>query len=513
MLIYLIPRYTYTLQMVQQNRYEIPRLKAWMKQYPIIEWIDLQLLWITLITWVLIFLNQYYVYPFVLILVVLMLFLSIDAYNAFKQTKSIKPLVVTDRVKRQITVLVIMTVLLVILTFNQPLLLPLLCLFGYNSGYVMQGVLWMLEPLEKTFRKRYLNEASSRLDSMKSLIKIGITGSYGKTSSKNIMHEILSKKYYTLMSPASFNTPMGLTRTIRESLKPIHQVFIAEMGADKVGEIKELMDFVHPSIGVLTSIGPQHLNTFKSIENIIKEKFEVIEQLPADGVGILNMDEQYIQSYQVKNSCKILTYAIKHDAMFKAKDIRYSIEGTTFILCHEDNEYEFKTRLLGEHNVYNILAAVAVGHHLGIEFSDLIQAVKQVNYIPHRLELKRQGTMVILDNAFNSNPVGSRMSLDVLKQMQGYRIIMTPGMIDLGQKQDEYNRLFGTYMKDATDLIILVGKKQTQAIYEGIESTGFDMKNVVVVDRVLDGFKYVHGLKRDDIVLLIENDLPDAFNH
>ncbi len=511
-LIYLFVRYQYTLQMVQQNRYEIPRLRQWMSSYPIIDWIDLQLLWLTMFVWVFMILDQVYLYPFVLIGVAWMLFLSIDAYNNHKQTHSIKPLVVTSRVKRQIAVLVLIIIVLVLIVLLQPVLLPILCLFGFNSGYVMQGVLWLLEPLEKTFRQRYLNEAKQKLNSMNQLIKIGITGSYGKTSSKNILHEILSKKYYALMTPASFNTPMGITRTIRESLKPIHQVFIAEMGADKVGEIKELMNFVQPSIGVLTSIGPQHLNTFKSIENIIHEKFEVIEQLPVDGVGILNMDEPYIKSYQIKNTCKIITYGIKESAMFQALNICYSKEGTSFDVLFEEKTYAFKTRLLGEHNVYNILAAIAVGYHLGIDFDELKDAVKQVNYIAHRLELKKQGNLVILDNAFNSNPVGSKMSLDVLKQMDGYRIVMTPGMIDLGEKQDEYNRLFGTYMKGAADLIILVGQNQTKAIYEGIKSSGYDMDQVIVVDKVVDGFSHVYGLKRDDVVLLIENDLPDAFN-
>ena len=140
-------------------------------------------------------------------------------------------------------------------------------------------------PMEEGIKNRYENDAREILKGDNdSLLKIGITGSYGKTSTKNIINDIIADNMYTLITPASYNTPMGITRTVREMLKPTHEVFVCEMGADKVSDISYLMDFVKPKYGVVTSIGPQHLNTFHNIDNIIKEKMQEIEMLPPDGV-------------------------------------------------------------------------------------------------------------------------------------------------------------------------------------------------------------------------------------
>jgi UDP-N-acetylmuramoyl-tripeptide--D-alanyl-D-alanine ligase len=346
-----------------------------------------------------------------------------------------------------------------------------------------------------------------------SLIKIGITGSYGKTSSKNILNEILSETYYVLASPASFNTPMGLTITIREQLKSIHDVFIAEMGADKVGEIDFLTKFIQPQYGIVTSIGPQHLNTFKSIDNIIREKMKMIENLPVSGVGVLNRDNDYIRAYDIHNKCRVLWYGIeREDVDYRAIDIRYSPEGSQFTVLCDEGEFAFETILLGRHNIANILAAITLGRVLGISWEKLRKAVSQVNYIEHRLQLKKINNYTFIDNAFNSNPEGSQMSLEVLKGMPGKRIVVTPGMIDLGDRQDEFNRKFGTYMIGCADEVILVGKQQTKAILEGLEEVGFPPTAVHVVDTVKEAFDIVYVTATPDDTILLENDLPDAFN-
>ena len=145
-------------------------------------------------------------------------------------------------------------------------------------------------PIEKTINRLYMRDAKRRLDAQSGLVRIGITGSYGKTSVKNILYTILSQKYNVLSTPASFNTPMGLTRVIRERLEPAHQVFLAEMGARHRKDIKELTDFIHPTIGVLTSVGPQHLDTFKTLENIIQTKYDLVRAIPADGLAVFSDD-------------------------------------------------------------------------------------------------------------------------------------------------------------------------------------------------------------------------------
>ncbi len=134
-----------------------------------------------------------------------------------------------------------------------------------------------------------MNDARRIVQSMRNLLVIGITGSYGKTSVKHFLHTVLAQQFNVLMTPESFNTPMGVTRTVRSSLSPTHDIFIAEMGAKQTGDIKELCDLAQPKMGIITSIGPQHLETFKTLENVQATKFELVESLPADGTAFFEL--------------------------------------------------------------------------------------------------------------------------------------------------------------------------------------------------------------------------------
>ena len=196
-----------------------------------------------------------------------------------------------------------------------------------------------------------------------------------------------------------------------------------------------------------------------------------------------------------------------------AKNIEYSPNGSNFIVVCSEGEYPFSTRLLGKHNISNILAGIALGRELGLSWELLQKAVSNVNYVEHRLQLKKINGFNYIDNAFNSNPEGARMSLEVLKLMPNHRYIVTPGMIDLGVKQHELNKQFGTQMKDNVDTVLLIGRKQTLPIYEGLKESGFDMDQVIVLDTVKEAFKYIESHANKDDIILLENDLPDAFNH
>jgi UDP-N-acetylmuramoyl-tripeptide--D-alanyl-D-alanine ligase len=286
------------------------------------------------------------------------------------------------------------------------------------------------------------------------------------------------------------------------------------MGADHVGEITYLMKFVQPSVGVVTSIGPQHLSTFGSQENIIREKMQEIELLPSDGFGIMNYDNEMIRNYHVKNPVKCATYGIQsNDVDYRAEEIRYTPTGSSFTVVHGEERIQMETKLLGEHNILNILSAVAAARHLGVEWNVIRRAVKTMKQVEHRLELKNINGYRFIDDAFNSNPVGSAMALEVLGMMPNRRYIVTPGMIDLGEKQDEMNREFGRKMKGKADTVILVGEQQTKAIYEGLEESGFDMKQVLVVKAVREAFDFIYETADKKDTILLENDLPDAFSH
>ena len=445
---------------------------------------------------------------------VMLVFTSLMSWFIEKHTHYIKPLVYTARVKRQIGFMVTLEVLCALVIFLYDL-----DYLAYAAGWFLPWLLiWpmdgMTAPIEAGVRAHYLNDAKRILVSDSSLIKIGITGSFGKTTTKNIMQAMVSQQYNSLMTPASYNTPMGITRTIREMLKPIHQVFVCEMGADHVGDIRELMEFVHPSIGVVTSIGPQHLNTFGSQENITKEKMNVIEMLPADGFGVMNYDNPFIRGWHVKNRVATATYGIHYEKVdYRAVDITYTPTGSCFTVVHGKEKIRLETKLLGELNILNILSAVAVARHLGISWQTITRAVSTMQQVEHRLELKKINGYRFIDDAFNANPTGSAMALEVLSMMPGKRYIVTPGMIDLGEKQEEVNHRFGTLMKGKVDEVILVGRIQTSPIYAGLQESGFDMKHVTVVDKVAEAFDIVYSTASRQDTILLENDLPDAFNH
>lgn len=498
----------HALQMFQQNHYELYRYSKWLFNKNNIHFSYSFIYGVV----VLLLCTLFKKYGELLCLLVSILY-AIYLLNQENKKKYIKELVVTARVKRQIVVLVIMLGLFIFAAANifkadivgiLSIIMPYLLIFPMAI---------LTEPVEELIKKRYENEARSILNKMDNLIKIGITGSYGKTSTKNIINDIISENKFTLITPASYNTPMGITRTIREMLKPIHEVFVCEMGADKLGDISYLMDFVKPKYGVVTSIGPQHLATFRSIDNIINEKMKEVEMLPRDGVAFINIDNEYIAKYKIQNKCKVVTVGINNKkADYKAEDIKYSKDGSKFSLVIDKKKYNFTTSLLGQHNITNILIGIAIAIELGISIKDIVKNVKNVKQVEHRLQVRKINNYTFIDDAFNSNPVGSKMALDVLSMMPGKRVIVTPGMIDLGEKQDEINKEFGSYMLGKADYVYLVGEKQTVKILEGLKKAGFDEKKIKVFSNVSEAIDDVYRSFSQKDTILLENDLPDAFN-
>ncbi|MBO4920210.1 MAG: UDP-N-acetylmuramoyl-tripeptide--D-alanyl-D-alanine ligase [Erysipelotrichaceae bacterium] len=511
LVVYLTLSFVYgkhALQVFQQNHYELRRYGKWLTDKKNLHF-SVSFIYIVAVLCVNTLFKNYG--P----LFCIFLSIAFAVYLLMKENKKvyIKDLVITARVKRQIAVMIILEAALILIGMRY-LPADVLGICAIFLPYLLIYPMALLsEPVEYLIKKYYENDARKILQGHSRLIKVGITGSYGKTSTKNIVTDIISDRFFTLMTPASYNTPMGITRTVREMLKPIHEVFICEMGADKAGDITYLMDFVKPKYGIVTSIGPQHLNTFNSLENIIHEKMQEIEMLPEDGIGFINVDNEYIKGYQIKNTCRIVTVGIENkDADYLAKNIRFSKNGSEFTVEIDKKKYKFTTSLLGKHNITNILLGIALAAELGIDMKQIQKKVASVRQIEHRLQLKKINGYTFIDDAFNSNPVGSGMALDVLSMMDGKRVIVTPGMIDLGEKQDELNREFGAYMKDRADHVVLVGEKQTRPILEGLKQSGFNEAGITVCRNINEAFDFVYRNFTVKDTILLENDLPDAFS-
>lgn len=369
------------------------------------------------------------------------------------------------------------------------------------------------KPIEKYIQNWYINDAKRILSEMPDLHKVGITGSYGKTSMKFYLSELLSSQYETLKTPESFNTPMGVTITVRRDLKPTHEYFVCEMGARRVHEIKELCDIANPHDAIITSVGPQHLETFGSIENVLNTKFELADSISALGKIYLNGDNELIRSKLDKYPTAI-TYGLNENNDWRATDIAVSDRGTEFTVTSPDGKScRYTTKLLGEHSVLNLVGAIAYAVGTGISMEKLVLPVKRIASVPHRLQLLDKGNgITFIDDAYNSNPSGCRAALNVLGLFDACRILVTPGMVELGVKQEELNYEFGQEASKACDYIVLVGKNQTVPIYNGIKDSGYNMEQVYVADNLNDALAKVQAYQTDKKkIVLLENDLPDNY--
>lgn len=450
------------------------------------------------------------------VLIILTLLLDILVYRALRRLNTKKKLVYTPRVKRMVVTITVLSVVLVAM-------MCVLLGFGALSGaalliaslqiFMNMAANIINRPIEKSVNNYYINDAKRKLKSVPDLKIIGVTGSFGKTSVKFYLQTLLRAKYNVLVTPESYNTPMGITKTIREYLKPTHEIFVCEMGARKVGEIKEVCDIAPPHHGVITSVGPQHLDTFFSIENIKKTKFELADALPQGGILFLNGDNEYIQDKSREYSNKIYYHSQKAGSGYYAKDISVSQFGTEFTVVTPSGEEErFQMKLVGLHNVINVVGAIAVANTLEIALKDLKIPVRRIKPIPHRMEMKEHGNVTIIDDAFNSNPVGSKAAVETLALFDGIRILVTPGMVELGEEEDEYNFKFGTYAAECCDYILLVGRKHVEPIKNGVLSKGFPEEKCIVFNKVEEAISYAYSIKGEGHkYILLENDLPDNY--
>lgn len=446
-------------------------------------------------------------------------------YTIFKskvsKEQSKKPLVITSRIKRlYITMLFLYLIYVVytLITFDETIIYQYYLYLGLLA-YLNPFVIWIANiinrPIEKMVFNYYKKKATNKLNQMPGLMKVGITGSYGKTSSKNALNAILNIKFNSFATEKSFNTMNGLMISINNKLDKFSDIFIAEMGAFKQGEIKQKAKFIKPQYGILTTIGTAHLESFGSQENIQKAKFELIDSLPKDGIAVLNMDDPFQVSYKIKSKCKVVWVSTKDkNADVYASDIKLSNKGTKFKCTFKETKEtcELETKLLGSANVYNILQAVALAYNLGMNVEQIALGVRRIATVEHRLELKKYFDINIIDDAYNSNPSGSKMAVEVLAMMPGKKIIVTPGMIELGEKQYEYNMAFGKQIADVCDEVILIGEEQTKPILAGLKSKNYNDKKIHILNDVKEAFPLMRKLSDKVTYVLLENDLPDIFN-
>jgi UDP-N-acetylmuramoyl-tripeptide--D-alanyl-D-alanine ligase len=373
-----------------------------------------------------------------------------------------------------------------------------------------------VKPIQNLDNRRFVQRARRKLDEIAPLV-IGITGSFGKTTTKACVAEVAELRGPAYATPASYNTYLGVVRAINEGLTAKHRAFIAEMGAYRLGDVAELCELVHPTIGVLTAIGPAHLERFGSLDTIEQAKGELAEQLPPDGTYVTNADDKRCVRTAERARARVVLFSAagNADADLTAAAIVMA-EGTTrFTLRLRDSEeVTIRTRLLGRHNVANLLAAAAVGTSLELPLDAVGRALGRVSPPAHRLApiINRHAGIVVIDDAYNSNPVGAAAALEVLASHQAERrVLVTPGMVELGEREAEENERFGTQAAAVCDLVVLVGEERSKPILAGLSAASFPDSRIHVVANASEAQEVLAKTTRRGDVVLFENDLPDLY--
>lgn len=435
-----------------------------------------------------------------------------------------RPLKVTGRVKRlfitsgvlgavvTIAALVLGLVFMGLSVRTLALMLLAICVVGLSTPFLLFAANVINHPREEAINAGFVQEAKDIVASMPNLKVIGITGSFGKTSTKYFLTKLLSGTYNVLMTPGNYNTVLGVTITVREQLKATHEIFVCEMGARRVKEIKGVCDIVHPDLGIITSIGAQHLETFGSMENIIHTKLELADAVPADGRVYINADNDILREQKIDKP--VTTYGLNHAADYVPQNVHATEKGSEFDIRFPDGEtVHFSTPLLGTHNVLNLAGCIAVAYDLKVPKKVMVRQAAHLEPVPHRLQLVNSGRGIIIDDAYNSNPAGAKAALECLQSFEGIHVLVTPGMVELGEKQYELNKTLGSQAAAACDYIVLVGPKQTEPIAAGVREAGFDESRLFIVSDLQEGLSKVDGIPANGQkkIILLENDLPDNY--
>lgn len=380
---------------------------------------------------------------------------------------------------------------------------------------------WLLLPVEARIQAGYVSRARAKYTRIAPLT-IGVAGSYGKTSTKHILAALLRPAMETLPTPKSYNTLMGITRTINEKLEPRHKAFVVEMDAYAPGEIAAMCRLVDPTIALITSVGPQHLERFGTIDRISDAMFELIAALPKGAPAVIYGGEALSAALADRAAAagyRAVRYGLEGEDAGPldviASDIQVDERATRFTWRWpaEGLEQRVAIPLLGQHNILNVSAALAVIHLLDLPVDEAARDALKLEAAPHRLQLVHSPSgMTIIDDSYNANPVGVRNGLDALKQVPGlHKILVTPGMVELGPVEEEENRRYGEHAATICDYVILVGAKQTAPIAAGLRARGFSDDHVRVVETLEQVTATLGELAGPGDVALFANDLPDTY--
>jgi UDP-N-acetylmuramoyl-tripeptide--D-alanyl-D-alanine ligase len=407
----------------------------------------------------------------------------------------------------------------------------------------------LFKPLEAYQKNKIFAAARSKRKKFQDLQVIAIVGSYAKTSTKNMLYTLLWKDFKVVKTPKSYNTELSIARSILSDLKENTEIYICEMDAYHQGEISRLCSIAQPTSGIITAIGPQHLERFGSLKTLAKTQFELGEYL-ANRKAIKSSlregksDEaisQELRSPHPKGTTHFVVacYA-RDDAMLflnhkdewsvkLADDLNQPItffnNSTHFISNRKEGEHgqtftihlgkektEISLPLKGEHNAINFLASAVIAYSFGLPIKTIKERAKLILPTDHRLEIRQMGNITILDNTYNANPKAALASLELLgsyKDVQ--KIIITPGFVELGKDHTHQHQEFAKVAGEVVDEFIVVGENAKKPIIQGLKDAGFSAEHIHSVETTAKALAHLSTITQGKSVVLLENDLPDQY--
>ena len=495
------------LHIFQQEEYDAKRFVSWLIEYKAFDKrLSALLLGGVIVSFI-------YAPVGLLALAAAFIYVAVVENDPLKAAK--KPLVLTQRAKRIGGVAAAFIGLVTLVLFlATSAFTPLWILYVQFIPFSLALAVYAMAPIDKHVNEKFRAEAVKKLEEINPYT-IAITGSFGKTSVKHILGHVLENFAPTLITPGSVNTEMGITRVLREQLTPNHKYLISEMGAYAIGSIARLCRLTPPNLSVLTAVGNAHYERFKSLEETARAKFEIAEAAIAKGgKTILHssvMERKYAKEFVPKHPESFVIVGPGED--FAARDVKQTSDGIEFTFTLEGKDHTVQTPLYGLHHVENVLIAVTVALEIGMKVEDIILSLKTVPQIKHRLEVKRLDAYTVIDDAFNSNPIGFEAALnilDIINDKGGKRILVTPGMVELGEEHDMQHEKIAKIAAEKTDVVLLVRPERIESFAKTYEQQ--DTKGELI--RVPSFHKAQEWLTlnaaANDVVLL-ENDLPDLY--
>ncbi len=330
---------------------------------------------------------------------------------------------------------------------------------------------------------------------------VGVTGSAGKTTTKEAIAHVLSARFRVLKSEGNFNNHFGLPLMLLK-LEPEHDVAVIEMGMSHAGEIRALAKIARPEIGVVTNVAPVHLEFFDSIAGIARAKYELIESLPANGTAVLNADDEYVSQFGRGFKGKVITYGTSATADVRSENVQTrGADGSEFDVVLAGGREHARLPLVGEHNVLNALAAVAVGLARGLKASEAVDALATLAPPDKRGQVLQLGNITVINDCYNSNPKALHAMVDALAAMKaGRRIVVAGEMLELGPAGEEMHRAAGQHVAEKKIDVLVGVRGLAKAMVEGAQNAGTQAEFVATPEEA--GEWLAREARDGDVVLL-----------